>query len=73
VAGAALVRAPGYAAIALLGAEPVPVRASAAEAALAGGARAAEAAQLAAAAVADPYRRALLTALTRRAIEGAAP
>jgi CO/xanthine dehydrogenase FAD-binding subunit len=73
VAGAAVVRAPGHAAIALLGAEPVPVRASAAEAAVAGGASAAEAAQLAAAAVSDPYRRALLTALTRRAIEAAAP
>jgi CO/xanthine dehydrogenase FAD-binding subunit len=73
VAGAAVVRAPGHAAIALLGAESVPVRASAAEAAVAGGASAAEAAQLAAAAVSDPYRRALLTALTRRAIEAAAP
>ncbi len=71
VAGAAVVRAPAAAAIALLGAEPVPVRAPEAEAALAGGATAAEAAELAAAGVDDPYRRALLTALTARAIEAA--
>jgi CO/xanthine dehydrogenase FAD-binding subunit len=73
VAGAALLRAPGHAAIALLGAEPVPVRARGAEAALAGGASVAEAAELAAAGVSDPYRRALLASLTRRAIEGATP
>jgi CO/xanthine dehydrogenase FAD-binding subunit len=71
VAGAAVVRAPDHAAIALLGAEPVPVRAREAEAALAGGATAAEAAELAAADVADAYRRALLTALVRRAVEAA--
>jgi CO/xanthine dehydrogenase FAD-binding subunit len=71
VAGAAVVHAPGHAAIALLGAEPVPVRPQDAEAALAGGASAAEVAELAAAGVEDPYRRALLTALVGRAIEAA--
>jgi len=69
IAGAAAVAAPGRAAIALLGAAPVPVRATEAERALDGGASPAEAADLAAADVADPYRRALLTALTRQAIE----
>ena len=69
VAGAAVVRAPGHTAIALLGAESVPVRASEAEAGLTAGANAAEAAELAAAGVSDPYRRALITALVRRAIE----
>jgi CO/xanthine dehydrogenase FAD-binding subunit len=71
VAGAAVVAAPGHAAIALLGAEPVPVRAAEAEAALAAGAAPEEAAELAAAGVEEPYRRALLTALVRRAIEAA--
>jgi CO/xanthine dehydrogenase FAD-binding subunit len=73
VAGAAVVLAPGHTAIALLGAASVPIRATEAESALAGGASAAEAAQLAAADVSDPYRRALLTALTERAIVAAAP
>jgi CO/xanthine dehydrogenase FAD-binding subunit len=72
VAGAAVVVAPGHAAIALLGAEPVPVRAAEAEAALAAGAAPDEAAELAAAGVEAPYRRALLTALVKRAIEAAA-
>jgi CO/xanthine dehydrogenase FAD-binding subunit len=71
VAGAAVVAAPGHAAIALLGAEPVPVRAAEAEAALAAGAAPEEAAELAGAGVEEPYRRALLTALVRRAIEAA--
>jgi CO/xanthine dehydrogenase FAD-binding subunit len=71
VAGAAVVAAPGHAAIALLGAEPVPVRAAEAETALAAGAASEEAAELAAAGVEEPYRRALLTALVRRAIEAA--
>jgi CO/xanthine dehydrogenase FAD-binding subunit len=71
IAGVAAVAAPDRAAVALLGAAPVPVRATAAERALAAGASAAEAAELAAAGVTDPYRRALLTALTRRAIEAA--
>ena len=73
VAGAAVVRARGRATIALLGAESVPVRAIEAEAALTGGASAAEAARAAAAGIGDPYRRALLTALVRRAIEATAP
>ena len=72
IAGAAAIVAPGRTAIALLGAAPVPVRATAAEQALDGGASVADAAALAAEGVADPYRRALLTALTRQAIEGAA-
>jgi CO/xanthine dehydrogenase FAD-binding subunit len=71
VAGAAAVVAPGHAALALLGAASVPVRATEAERALVGGASAAETAQLATADVADPYTRALLTALTRRAITAA--
>ena len=71
VAGAAVVLAPGHAAIALLGAETVPVRATDAEAAVTAGASPAEAARLAAAGVRDPYRRALLTALTTRAIVAA--
>jgi CO/xanthine dehydrogenase FAD-binding subunit len=72
VAGAAAVLAPGRSALALLGAAYVPVRATAAERALDAGAGAAEAAALAAADVEDPYRRALLTELARRAIEAAA-
>jgi CO/xanthine dehydrogenase FAD-binding subunit len=54
LAGAAVVLAPGYEAVALLGAGSVPVRASGPE-------------RLDA--VEDPYRRALLTALVRRAIQ----
>jgi CO/xanthine dehydrogenase FAD-binding subunit len=70
VAGVAVALAPGqYAAIALLGAAAVPVRAEAAEHALREGGTAAEVARLAAAAgVGDDYRRALLTALTERAV-----
>jgi CO/xanthine dehydrogenase FAD-binding subunit len=71
VAGAAAVLAPGRAALALLGAASVPVRATAGERALDGGADAAEAAERATAQVEDSYRRALLTELTRRAIEAA--
>jgi CO/xanthine dehydrogenase FAD-binding subunit len=71
VAGAAAVLAPGHAALALLGAAPVPVRAAAAEEALLAGASAAEAAELAVADVRGPYQRALLSALARRAIEEA--
>jgi CO/xanthine dehydrogenase FAD-binding subunit len=63
-AGAAVVVAPGHAAIALLG----PVRAREAEEALVAGASAAEAAELAAASHSG-YRRALVTELVRRAIE----
>jgi CO/xanthine dehydrogenase FAD-binding subunit len=69
VAGVAVVLAPGrHAALALLGAEPVPVRAGAAEGALRDGAAEAEVARLAATGVADDYRRALLTTLTERAL-----
>ncbi len=72
IAGVAVVLVPGeHAAIALLGAEPVPVRAVGAERALVAGASAAEAAELAGASAQDEYRRALLTALVRRAIETA--
>lgn len=70
-AGAAVVLAPGHAAVALLGAGPVPGRAPEAEQALVAGAAATEAAALAARGIEDPYRRALITALVRRAIEEA--
>jgi CO/xanthine dehydrogenase FAD-binding subunit len=70
-AGAAALVAPGHAAIALLGAGPAPVRAAAAERALAGGAEPAEAAALATQEVAGEHRRALCTELARRAIEEA--
>jgi CO/xanthine dehydrogenase FAD-binding subunit len=71
-AGAAAMVAPGgHAAIVLLGAGPVPVRAEAAERALAGGAEPREAAALAARDVEDEHRRALCTELARRAIEEA--
>ncbi|HEX8975969.1 MAG TPA: FAD binding domain-containing protein [Solirubrobacteraceae bacterium] len=70
LAGAAVVFAPGrHAALALLGAAPVPVRATAAERALVAGADAAEAARLAVAGLQDDYRRALLGTLVRRALE----
>jgi CO/xanthine dehydrogenase FAD-binding subunit len=70
LAGAAVVLVPGErAAIALLGAASVPVRADAAERALLDGADAAEVAVLAAAGVGDDHHRALITALTRRALE----
>jgi CO/xanthine dehydrogenase FAD-binding subunit len=69
VAGVAVALAPGrHAAIALLGANAVPVRAEAAEQALREGGAAAEVARLAAAGVSDDYRRALLTTLTERAL-----
>ena len=71
-AGAAAVVAPGgHAGIVLLGAGPMPVRAEAAERALAGGAQPREAAALAAQDVEDDHRRALCTELARRAIEEA--
>jgi CO/xanthine dehydrogenase FAD-binding subunit len=71
-AGAAAIVAPGgHAGIALLGAGPIPVRAEAAERALASGAEPREAAALAAQEVEDEHRRALCTELARRAIEEA--
>jgi CO/xanthine dehydrogenase FAD-binding subunit len=71
-AGAAAVLARGeHAAIALLGAGPTPVRAPAAEGALLDGASAREAGELAAQPVSDRWRRALVSDLVRRAIEGA--
>jgi CO/xanthine dehydrogenase FAD-binding subunit len=71
IAGAAIVNAPGHSAIALLGAAPTPVRARDAEAALTAGATAAEAAQLAARLVEDPWKRALTEALARRTLDEA--
>jgi CO/xanthine dehydrogenase FAD-binding subunit len=69
-AGVAVVLAPGErAALALLGAAPVPVRAAAAERALLEGAGAAEVAALAADLAGADHRRALIGALTRRALE----
>jgi CO/xanthine dehydrogenase FAD-binding subunit len=68
IAGAAVVVADGHAAIALLGAAPTPVRAGEAEAALAGGASAAEVAELAGALVADPWKRVMTAALVGRAL-----
>jgi CO/xanthine dehydrogenase FAD-binding subunit len=65
------VLAPGHAAVALLGAGPTPVRARDAEAALVGGAGAAEAAGLAASLVDHPWRAALTGRLVRRALEEA--
>jgi CO/xanthine dehydrogenase FAD-binding subunit len=62
LAGVAAVLAPGHAAVALLGAASTPVRAPAIEAALVDGAPVPEPA------VADGYRRALLSALIERAI-----
>ncbi len=71
-AGAAAVVAPGaHAGVVLLGAGPIPVRADAAERALAGGAAPREAAALAAQDVEDGHRRALCAELARRAIEEA--
>jgi CO/xanthine dehydrogenase FAD-binding subunit len=73
IAGAAAVVAPGeHAALALLGAGPVPVRAFAAERAVVDGANPREAAALAASAIEDDHRRALIAELVRRAIEEAA-
>jgi CO/xanthine dehydrogenase FAD-binding subunit len=71
LAGAAAAVAPGHASIALLGAAATPLRAGEAEAALVGGAGAAEAARLAGALVEDEWRAALTTALVRRALEDA--
>ena len=72
-AGAAAVVAPGgHARIALLGAGPVPARAEEAERALAGGADAREAAEIAVRDVEDEHRRALCGELVRRAITEAA-
>jgi CO/xanthine dehydrogenase FAD-binding subunit len=71
IAGAAVVVAPEHAAIALLGAGPVPLRARDAEAALVGGAPAAEAAALAAELVEAGWRRALMGSLVGRALEEA--
>jgi CO/xanthine dehydrogenase FAD-binding subunit len=70
-AGAAVVRSPGHAAIAILGTGSHPVRATDAERALREGAGAREAAELAAALVEHPHRRALAAALARDAIEAA--
>jgi CO/xanthine dehydrogenase FAD-binding subunit len=72
-AGIAVVRAPGHAAIAVLGTGSHPVRAPEAERALREGAGASEAAELAAAVIEHPHRRALAAALAREAIEAAAP
>ena len=69
LAAVAVVHAPGQAAIAVLGAQPVPVRATAAERALRDGAPDPAVAALVAADVPDAYRRALITALARRALE----
>ncbi len=69
VAGVAVVLAPGgHAAVALLGADAVPVRAAGAERALREGADVTEAARLAVDGVTGDYRRALLHALTERAL-----
>jgi CO/xanthine dehydrogenase FAD-binding subunit len=73
LAGAAVVRGgTEYAAIALLGAGPTPLRVPDAERALCNGASAAEAAGIAGAELDDDYRRALTTELVRRAIEAVA-
>jgi CO/xanthine dehydrogenase FAD-binding subunit len=72
LAGAAVVLAPAaHAAVWMLGAGPGPVRAVGAEQALRGGAPAAEVGRLAAAGVADDYRRALLAELVRQAAQRA--
>jgi CO/xanthine dehydrogenase FAD-binding subunit len=71
VAGAAVVHAPGHAAIALLGADWTPLRAAAAEHALRAGAAEDEVAALAAELVEDEHRAALTRALVRRAVEEA--
>jgi CO/xanthine dehydrogenase FAD-binding subunit len=73
IAGAAAIVGSGrHAAIALLGADSVPVMAAEAERALADGAGAREAAALAAALVEDEHRAALIGAVVREAIEQAA-
>jgi CO/xanthine dehydrogenase FAD-binding subunit len=71
LAGAAVVRAPGQAAIALLGAGWTPLRADAAERALAEGAGPDEVGALAAELVEDEHRAALMAALVRDAVEEA--
>lgn len=71
IAGAAVVVAPGYARIALLGAGATPVRATDAEAALLDGASTVEAARLAGGLVGDAWRAALTAELVRRAVEQA--
>jgi CO/xanthine dehydrogenase FAD-binding subunit len=69
VGGVAVVLAPGrHAAVVLLGAGAVPLRAGDAERALREGADAADVARLAVADIGDEYRRALLRALTERAV-----
>jgi CO/xanthine dehydrogenase FAD-binding subunit len=68
---AAVIASGGHAAVALLGAGPVPVRDRTVEEALRAGATPAEAADRAADEVADRYRRALLRALVRRALQRA--
>ncbi len=71
VAGVAAVVVPReYAAIALLGAGPVPVSSAAAEQAVIAGAEPREAAGAAVAGIDGDYRRALLAELVRRALEG---
>jgi CO/xanthine dehydrogenase FAD-binding subunit len=72
-AGAAVVLAPGHAAVALLGAGPTPLRAAEAEAALLAGAGPGDAARLAAAGVDGEHRRALLAELVRGALAEAGP
>ena len=71
IAGAAVVRAEGHTAIALLGAGWTPLRATAAERALAGGAATDEVAALAAELVDDEHRAALMAALVKDAVEEA--
>jgi len=71
IAGAAVVLAPGHAAIALLGTGPTPMRAAEAEAVLLAGGSAAEAARLAGALADGDWPVALTTALVRRALEEA--
>jgi aerobic carbon-monoxide dehydrogenase medium subunit len=70
LAGAAVVIAPGHAAIAVFGVGSLPHRIDAAERALLAG-RPREAAELAGSQLEDRYRRALVTELVRRAIEEA--
>jgi CO/xanthine dehydrogenase FAD-binding subunit len=72
-AGVAVIRARGHAAIAILGTGSHPLRATAAEAALRDGADEREAAELAAAALEHPHRRALVAALAREALAATAP
>ncbi len=71
IAGVAVVVAPDHAAIVLLGAGSVPLRASAAERALLAGGTPAEAARLAREPVDDEHRAALVGELVREAIERA--